>query len=106
MGRLEKMSAPSTSSLTAFAFAPGVLNTTIPFSVIFRDRNVVYAGSGAGDRFNRFGEGEFAHFGGADENGVGIEDFARDLVIVAGKYGEPFGGDFIERLNLEHVVSP
>ena len=71
------------SSLTAFAFAPGALNTGYAACAHRIDRNIVGARTGSTDRRDRVGDIHVMHILRSQQNRIGMCDFRRHFIAFA-----------------------
>ena len=102
MPRLAKQHArTTTSSFTAFALAPGVLNTTMPASAQAIERDVVHARAGARDGEQVFGQLHVVHGGAAHEDALRAGDVVGEFVIGAEQVGS-LGGDVVQAMDVVH----
>ena len=90
-----------TSSLTAFAFAPGALNTGTPRLLSFATGMLLVPAPARATATTLVGNLHRVHVRGAQQDRVGMADLGGDFVPIARQPLEAAHGDVVQRQDLE-----
>ena len=97
-----------TSSLTAFAFAPGVLKTGTPILLSFGTGMLFVPAPARPTASSESGQLHVVHLEGPQQDRLGTGDLGGHLVAIARQPVEARDGDAVQRANLErrHAAHP
>ena len=97
---------PSTSSFTALALAPGVLNTTMPCLAAFVHRDIVDACARPCNGQQAVRQLHIVHGGAAHQNAVGLRALLIHGKQIAGKALQPLGRNIVQCFDIVHFRFP